>query len=365
MRPRRRKASLLGMICLAAGLIGGACKETPRKQVTVVDGVEVVANPAVPLHKNPGRVLKAREKLRIRDTGDTFYFKYPQHPEIGPDGSIFIMEWDQLLRFSATGDFLGNLLKPGQGPGEIESLNRYLIEGDAIYAADGATNKVVHMSLDGTFIDERRYEDYFETMTRGWVVGTLVNLPHVRGILADAIYWFFWTSRSGEPIRKTFSFPGKFYVKPPVFLNWDKLTWIADPGRDLLFVYLARDYGIKVLDLNAGRVVRSFSRLYPKVPYVVPENMKAAYAAGGPPKPDFESDVLELFLPDKSLWVRTSTVEAKKGRLFDVFSAEGDFLDSFYVPVKGKILGIRGDTIFVEETAEDGTIAVVLYRYIL
>ena len=80
------------------------------------------------------------------------------------------------------------------------------------------------------------------------------------------------------------------------------------------------------------------------------------------PKPDFESDILELFLPDAHLWVRTSTVDAEKGPLFDVFSAEGDFLDSFHVPVKGKIIGIRGDTIFVEETADDGTIAVVLYE---
>jgi hypothetical protein len=346
-------------------LPGIGCRETPRKQVTVVDGVEVVANPALPLHKNPGRVLKLTEKLRIKDTGDRFFFKYPERPETGPDGSIFIMDQHQLLRFSATGDFLGNLIKPGQGPGEIESLNRYLIEGETVYAADGATNKVVHMTFDGTYIDDRRYEDYFETMTRSWVVGSQVNLPHVRGVLADAAYWFFWTKRSGEPIRKTLSFPGKFYVNPPVMMRWDFLAWVPDPGRDLLLISLSRDYGIKVLDLNAGRVVRSFSRLYPKVPYVVPENMKAAYAAGGPPKPDFESDVLDLFLPAADLWVRTSTVEAKKGQLFDVFSAEGDFLDSFSVPVKDKILGIRGDTIFVEEIADDGTIAVVLYRYVL
>lgn len=355
----------LGLACVAIGLVGADCRQAPKKQVTTVDGVEVVTNPAVPLHKNPGRVLNLTEKLRIRDTGDRFFLKYPQYPETGPDGSIFLMDQDQLLRFSPAGAFLGNLVKPGQGPGEVEGLNRFLVEGDAVYAADGATNKVVHMTLDGTYLDDRRYEDYFETMTQSWVVGSLVNLPHVRGILADATYWFFWTSRSGEPIRKTLSFPGKFYVNPPVMMRWDFLAWVPDPGRDLLFVSLSRDYGIKVLDLEAGRVVRTFNRAYPKVPYVIPENMKTVYAAGGTPKPDFERDILELFLPDTSLWVRTSTVEAEKGQLFDVFSAEGDFLDSFFVPVKDKILGVRGDTIFVEEIAEDGTIAVVLYRYIL
>jgi len=362
MGSRGLGAALLCAVCFAVGLLDGGCKESPRKQVTVVDGVEVVANPAVPLHKDPGRVLKVREKLRIRDTGDRFFFKYPERPETGPDGSIFLTDQDQLLKFSPGGAFLGNFCKPGQGPGEIESLNRYVIEDGAVYAADSATNKVVHLTLDGRYIDEWRLEDHFETMTRKWIVGSMVNLPHVSGVLADAKYSFFCTSRSDGSLRKTYVFPGKFYRKPRVFMRWDFLSWVANAKRDLLFVSLSREYQVKALDLNAGRVVRSFSRLYPKVPYVVPENMKAAYAAGGPPKPDFESDVLELFLPDADLWVRTSTVDAGKGPLFDVFSAEGDFLDSFHVPVKGKIIGIRGGTIFVEETADDGTIAVVLYE---
>jgi hypothetical protein len=78
--------------------------------------------------------------------------------------------------------------------------------------------------------------------------------------------------------------------------------------------------------------------------------------------PDFSDDILELFSDDESLWVRTSTVDDQKGPLFDVFNAEGDFLDSFHVQVKGRIIGVRGDTIFASEEAEDGTIAVVLYQ---
>jgi hypothetical protein len=90
--------------------------------------------------------------------------------------------------------------------------------------------------------------------------------------------------------------------------------------------------------------------------------MKAVFARGGTPKPDFESDILELFLPGDALWVRTSTVDPQKGQLFDVFNAEGDFLDSFFVPVQDKILGVVDDVIFVQETAEDGTISIVLHK---
>ena len=35
---------------------------------------------------------------------------------------------------------------------------------------------------------------------------------------------------------------------------------------------------------------------------------------------------------------------------------------SFFVGVKGRIIGVRGDTIFASEEAEDGTISVVLYQ---
>jgi hypothetical protein len=116
------------------------------------------------------------------------------------------------------------------------------------------------------------------------------------------------------------------------------------------------------LHKNPGRVTRSFSRDFPSLPYVVPPKAKAIYAQAGVPTPDHSDDVLELFLPDANLWVRTSTVDAKKGLLFDVFSAEGDFLDSFFILVKGKIIGIRGGTIFASEEAEDGTTAFVLYE---
>lgn len=350
-----------GLTVLLA-LATAACKPAPSKQVSMVNGVEIVASPAVPRHKNPGRILKLREKLRIQEIGDEFFFKRPEHPEIGPDGSIFLMDEGQLLRFSPEGRFRGNLVKLGQGPGEIESLNCYLVEGDAVYAADGGTNKVVRMALDGRYVDDQRVEDYFETMTRDWIISSRVDLPTVRGVLADATYRFIGTSRSDRSLRRAYDFPGKFFIKPPIFLPWDSLAWIADAGRNLLFISLSRDYGIKVLDLSAGRIIRSFSRVYPRVPYDPPQNMKTVYARGGVPRPDFACDVVGLFLPDTSLWVRTSTVDERKGQLFDVFSVSGDFLDSFFVPVKDKILGIHGRTIFVEETAENGTIAVILYE---
>ncbi len=362
MKNQRLPAAVSMCLAVLSALPGAGCKEATKKKVSIVGGIEVVANPALPLHKDPGRILKVREKLRIRDTGDTFYFEFPAAPQIGPDGSIFFMDRDQLLKFSPDGTFLANLIKPGQGPGEIERQGGYFVEGDSVYVADNAVKKVVHMALDGRFLDERRLKDYCDTMTRDWFVGLLVDMPRVQGVLADATYRYVCASKPDGDIRKTHAFPGKFFIKPPVFFAWDRAHQVADAGRNLLFVSLSRDYAIKVLDLNEGRVIRSFSRDYPSVPYVVRPQDKAVFAQAGLPNPDHADDILELFHTGASLWVLTSTADEHKGSLFDVFSPDGDFLDSFFVSVKGEIFGVLGRTIFVKETAEDGTITVVLYE---
>jgi hypothetical protein len=348
--------------CLLLAFLGTSCgREKAQKRVTIVDGVEVIANPAVPLHKDPGRVLKVREKLRIRDTGDEFYFKGPNFPGIGPAGSFYILQFGQLLKFSPEGAYLGDLIKPGQGPGEVEMPLGYLVDGDGIFVIDGGRYKVVHMTLDGRLIDETKLDEEAQVLTRGWFVGLQSRMPQERGKLADMTHTFVCVSRPDGQVRKSTTFLGKHYWGKFHF-TWDTPHWAADAGRDLLFVSVSRDYAVKVLDLDAGRVVRSFSRAYPKVPYNVRPQMKAVFADGAP-KPDFEEDIRGLFHTGDSLWVRTSTVDPQKGQLFDVFSAEGDFLDSFFVRVQGRIIGVRGDTIFINEEAVDGTIAVVLYRY--
>ncbi len=154
--------------------------------------------------------------------------------------------------------------------------------------------------MDGRWLDDRKVDDRFETMTRNWIVGEMINLPKVEGVLADAKYNFYCTSRSDVAPIRAYVFLGKFFRKPPVMLAWDKLCWAPDAKRDLLFVSRTREYGIDLLDLNEGRVTRSFRRVYPRVKYVMPENMKAIPAWSKPPAIEFESDILDLFIPGES-----------------------------------------------------------------
>ena len=182
------------------------------------------------------------------------------------------------------------------------------------------------------------------------------------GKLADMEWRVRWVSMDGGTLGGEHVFPARMFVDRSVRLVWDKFLWALDRDRDLVYVSRTREYAVELLDLNAGRVVRSFKRDYPRVKYRMGENEAKIYQQYNPPPKEYESDILDLFVSGNLLWVRTSTEDARKGVLIDVFDEKGDYLDNFYVPVKGPIMAVRGDILFVKETNEEGEITIVLYK---
>ncbi|MGB8959590.1 MAG: 6-bladed beta-propeller, partial [Candidatus Aminicenantales bacterium] len=57
---------------------------------------------------------------RITDETGKFLFVQPFAVFTGHDGSVYVQESKQLLKFDAQGRFVKNLLKRGQGPGELD-----------------------------------------------------------------------------------------------------------------------------------------------------------------------------------------------------------------------------------------------------
>ena len=85
-----------------------------------LSGQEVIENPAKPTTKNAGRTLPLIEIVTVRDGSDEFFFEWPRGIQTAPDGSFFLVSQDQLLQFDASGRFLRNYYKKGQGPGEMQ-----------------------------------------------------------------------------------------------------------------------------------------------------------------------------------------------------------------------------------------------------
>jgi hypothetical protein len=80
------------------------------------------------------------------------------------------------------------------------------------------------------------------------------------------------------------------------------------------------------------------------------------------PKKKYENDIAGLLFNKGHLWVETSTKDQIKGALYDVFDLEGRFVDSFFVDIKGQIIRLDGDSLFVSGPDETDLPVLVKYR---
>ena len=112
-------------------------------------GQKIIENPSSPQNSKAGRIIQMKEILWIQDNPKHFIFKRPGHFKIGPDGSIYAKDEKALYRFSPQGEFLNNLYKKGEGPGELTYLFQYFINGNSIVLFNHYNAKVVIVNPEG------------------------------------------------------------------------------------------------------------------------------------------------------------------------------------------------------------------------
>jgi hypothetical protein len=304
---------------------------------------EVIENPNKPSGPNASRVLDLRETLRISDEGKAFYFKLPWGIDAGPDGSIYINDQTRLLKFSSDGKYSGNLVKIGQGPGEISAeLTDFSVTDKDIVLFCGPENKVVRLGFDGKLLQDLKFEKkrltglvacdgdkFFMTDVhgQGWRdrQGGLVAFDHD----------LFIVDRQGNPTATPCSFATTGFVRVgsigrrsySSMQNVTRLFKSRVAGRH---VYLSNTqaYLISQLNLDTGTMERQFRRDYPRV------ELSSAKKKDIPKGfPTVENGVNGLLVRGSEVWVLTSTFDEKKGILTDVFNDQGTFIDSFYLPL--------------------------------
>lgn len=297
---------------------------------------EIIENPEEPLNKNAGRVIQLKEVMRITDEGTNYYFKEPRNIKIAEDGSIFILDGvDKLYKFDAKGNFINNLITKGEGPGEVNELMSFFLEGKEIILYDGMGNKIVKLDKQGNLIQELKlgekrfytmiayYTDNyymvdskrmnFERKTEIKEVGRNLyivnNKGEIKGTPHDFVVKDFYRFRP----RSVSSFPVS------------RLQIAIENGR---FLYLSHtiDYIVKLLDLENVQIIRSFSREY--------DSVKADHSTEYRKLlPKHHNDIQKLLVYKNYLWVLTSIIQEDRGILIDVFDKEGKYLDSIYLPL--------------------------------
>jgi hypothetical protein len=328
----------------------------------------IIENPATPLAKNAGRALKLREVWRITDEGGAFYFKSPHNLQTAEDGSLFIADQEQILRFDKDGKFLKNIFKKGQGPGEISNSFTYLIDNNELYVTDYGQRRIFRMDSDGRYIDQLSLEigslNLFGVRSDGYVMMKPVwpSREEQTGKLLPLLDKIKIISKDGKSEKDLDTFRTRWFMTPRVSTQWDPhIAVMSDDGRYLYGCH-STEYLIEVLDLDTGRIVKSFRRSYPRVKHVASKRQEEFRKTYGSPEQVYEWDISDLFADQNKLWVRTSTEDSAKGVLFDVFDENGRFIDSFYVGAGRSLLKVQGDVIFVIEKEKDDSLRVVKYK---
>ena len=342
---------------------------------------QVVENSETPLAENARRVLRLEEEWRITDEEGDFFFESPGNFKIAPDGSLFIRDEEQLLKFSPDGKFLKNLFRKGQGPGELERMLDYIFSGNEIIVFQHWPGKIMRMDMEGKFLGEFKLEkplSMFITRYNDRYIMAHHSPPRLekKGTepeIIDIDWRIMEVSDDGKVEEAGPVFPAKWFaqrLEKAMIANYIVDLSAEKCGKKWLAVHHTQDYAIAIYDLESKKVVRRFSRKYKTVKVEKEKKDPDSQIRTLEPPVDDANDIQKLFVNNGKILAMTSTIEKGKGVLVDVFSIEGEFLDNFYLPI-GSVrlkdlsrypITISGDALLIKEVDEDGFVSVVKYK---
>lgn len=234
---------------------------------------QIIENPEKPLSKKAGRILQLKEVLRINDEGGRFYFKNPRYLMVASDGSIFVWEMEQFLKFSPDGQFIKNLYKKGEGPGEIQSAFLYTIYEDSIFVYDLMGIKIIHMDMQGNLVDEfkfkERYSSFYGVLNDKFILEK-TNWPAVEertGKLLDVPRLILLVSKDGTIEKECPGLPSQMFMASGVGISviWSPFLGLLSQDGKIIFINHTCEYQIVAMDLIKGEIDRTFKRKYSRV----------------------------------------------------------------------------------------------------
>lgn len=314
---------------------------------------ETVRNPDKPLSPAVGRTLKAERVLTVDESSGEFFFKAPGGIQSDSQGNFYVMDpmAGQLLKFSPEGKLLGNLLRVGQGPGELARLAAFFVWRDEIYLSDGL-GRLVHLDREGRAVDDTRLAisgpaQVLAITAEGYFVATRKSDPRQRGIV-DVVHEVSFVAKDGKSSETIAGFATQDSWQEKSHSPISSFLHAVDPDGRALYVSHTSEYEITKIDLAAKKVAARFTREYARVRFPRIQLSESQRRSGiTPPEKDYWEDILHMRVCDHNLWVCTSTNDRAKGRLFDVFDPEGRYIDSFFLPAAGEVYPVDSGFVYV------------------
>ena len=104
-------------------------------------------------------------------------------------------------------------------------------------------------------------------------------------------------------------------------------------GKEWLVLHHDQDYWLELFDLESKKVQRKFGRKYRKVKLEKKKKEKEEGPVSLDPPVDYANDIQKLFVVKEKILAMTSTIDAARGILVDVFNKEGEYIDNFFLPI--------------------------------
>jgi hypothetical protein len=347
---------------------------------TIMASQQVIENPKKPLSGKAGRVIQLKEISRITDEEGKFFFEQPFDVFTGRDGSVYVQEFKKFLKFDADGKFVKNLLKWGEGPGELNgNLTGVIVREDDIILYSSNINKLVRITTDGKFIEDKKFSKGPFGSLLGYHDGKFFMMKHVWEDIPTMSGIYEQKNRLIVVTDKEEVIETPFFLPTTVsrYIGWGgRFASIGGISRPMqlreseryVFLFHTPEYLIKILDLEKSEIALSFRRKYERVRYVPIGKIPEGY-----PIPKYHNDLCRLLWYKERLWAVTSTFDKNKGILVDVFNREGQYLDNIYLPVF-KIrrnnpqyyapMAIAGNFLYVLEADEEDLISLIKYEIV-
>lgn len=356
----------------------------------VVLSQEMVKNPGKPLSERAGRIVSLEEIMRIDDKHDGYFFQYPHKIKVAPDGSLFVVDKNQFLKFDKSGKFHGNFFKHGQGPGELQFMENYVLQEGNIIIFDRPLSKIMFLTQDGELLSELKLRlpglDSFLTKNGEDYFFFKSTPPETKGVpeIVELDENLITVMPDGESYRPVAAFPRPYMIMKAgnnSFINpWAGLHSCF--GNDeTVFISHTPEYSIKLFSLKDKKCLIQFDREYDRIKPTketkkfVPGGNYGKISIGGawfePPVAKYHLDIQGMFTVKDKLWVITSTVDKNKGILVDVFDEKGLYVDNFHLSypegvepyaVSTWIKTVSGDFVYTVEKGGEGEFFIVKNR---
>jgi hypothetical protein len=358
-------------------LYAGCQKKTTQWKGTIdiEDGVTVVKNPKEPIYKEP--VLELQEDLTVKGSEDIEEQMFQNINTLGIDdkGNFYILDElaGNIKVFDHKGDFLKNIGKKGQGPGEFGMpISLAITPNQNIIVNDMGQRKILFFDKEGNYLKQFSIADKF--LFFGPMVTSTGDLIASHTIPQDSpVTELKKFNQELEPLLTFTSIP---VDKPPVVnifvaRSLSSLRWTLTDNDEIIWGDIKNpEYELYVHN-QEGTIIKKITRNYDPLPITFEDKDKLMEETFGQSPmrdqwdvrfPDNYPAYMGFSTDDEGhiLVRRYEKQENEQGGLVDIFDSDGRYMAQ--VRLKMNLLIFKKGHMYTIEEDEEGFRVVKRYK---